>query len=422
MTETTQLRVRPAFRRASILVFVALLPLVAYSVWDYIESRRLTHAIDAIYAKREPLAPIRVSPMPDPDAEAERYYRAAAALAFEPYTIDDTTRRIMRADSTAQWPSDLIPELRQHVARFDEATRLADRAATLPFHGLTMTDGYWNSALAGLASELSRRAQLRALDGDGDGAIESLHSALQMQRPFDNRLFGVLRFPRDFAFVVGNSLPSGAALATLAEPLAASDTDDGPRRYWLRLRALILDQSPAVRPQGHWEDIATRPFTMHALVRQLDEVSALLAAADAPWPERIDRTVEVGRYPTSPRQRDPLALLRGLIEFQADRLAIIRCSRVAVAMERYRAEHGTYASHLDDLTPTYLPEPPRDPYTGKSILLSLSADSYAVYSVGRNRRDDGGADLGTRWSTAPVMSSATYGIDVGIRIPRSAAR
>jgi hypothetical protein len=422
MTETMRPSIRPGFRRASLVAFVVLLPFVAYSVWDYLESSRLTRAIDAIGAKGEPLAPVRTSPMPNAGAEAERYYRAGAALAFEPYTLDETARRILRADSTAQWPPDLIPELRQHVARFDEATRLADRAAPLPFHGVGMTDGYWNGALASLARELSLRAILRAIDGDGDGAIASLYSAVRMELPFESRLFGVLRFPRDFSFVVGSSRPSAAALATLADPLAAADRDDGTRRDWLRLRALIVDQSPAVRPQVHWEDIAARPFAMHALSRQLDEFSALLAAADAPWPDRIDRTVEVGGYPTAPPQRDPRVLLRGFIEFEADRLAMIRCSRIAVAMERYRAEHGSYASRLDALIPTYLPAVPVDPYSGKFMLLSSSADSYAVYSVGRNRRDDGGADLGTRWSTAPIFSSATYGADVGVRIGIALAR
>src|SRR5206468_4451945 len=109
-----------------------------------------------------------------------------------------------------------------------EATDFADRAAPLSFHGLPTTDQYLNSGVVSLANELSLRALLRAIEHDADGAIESLYVALQMQRPFEARLLGVMRFPADLAHVVERGRPSPAALIKLVDPLAAEDRDDGP--------------------------------------------------------------------------------------------------------------------------------------------------------------------------------------------------
>src|SRR5713101_10036427 len=106
-----------------------------------------------------------------------------------------------------------------------------------------------------------------------------------MQRPYD-RSFALWfhRLPADLADIIERNRPTSASLAKLEEPLSAADIDDGVGRELLRMRAAVVDQSPAVRPQYHWEDIAARPFSSHYLVRQLGVYSALLAATQTPWP------------------------------------------------------------------------------------------------------------------------------------------
>ena len=66
--------------------------------------------------------------------------------------------------------------------------------------------------------------------------------------------------------------------------------------------------------------------------------------------------------------------------------------------------------------PDYLPALPIDPFSGKPLILANEADGYVVYSVGANRRDDGGRDVSEGFALVPAWSRATYTADTGIRI------
>jgi hypothetical protein len=72
-----------------------------------------------------------------------------------------------------------------------------------------------------------------------------------------------------------------------------------------------------------------------------------------------------------------------------------RCARVAVALEQYRLDHkGRLPKKLAALTPKYLPAISADPFDGKPLRYMLLKDNhgYVVYSVGKDRKDDGGVD------------------------------
>jgi len=73
-------------------------------------------------------------------------------------------------------------------------------------------------------------------------------------------------------------------------------------------------------------------------------------------------------------------------------LAIVRTARIAVQIEQYRLAHGQLPQSLDQL-----PHPvPPDPFNGQSLIYRTVPGGYVVYSVGENRRDDGGTDLRNR--------------------------
>lgn len=79
----------------------------------------------------------------------------------------------------------------------------------------------------------------------------------------------------------------------------------------------------------------------------------------------------------------------------------------------YRQVTGRLPHALDDLVPGYLQSLPGDPFTGSPLRFRVSDDQYVVYSVGENRRDDGGnlVTLGERYDAARKK-----GNDVGIRV------
>jgi hypothetical protein len=61
-----------------------------------------------------------------------------------------------------------------------------------------------------------------------------------------------------------------------------------------------------------------------------------------------------------------------------------------LAILAYRQEHGRPPPRLDDLAPDYLTHVPLDPFANEPLRYRLTADSYVLYSVGPNGRDDGG--------------------------------
>ena len=63
---------------------------------------------------------------------------------------------------------------------------------------------------------------------------------------------------------------------------------------------------------------------------------------------------------------------------------------LGIVIESRRADTGVCPASLTDVEPM-LPEGlPLDPFTGNPYVYRLTGDSFLLYSLGRNRRDDGG--------------------------------
>ncbi len=63
---------------------------------------------------------------------------------------------------------------------------------------------------------------------------------------------------------------------------------------------------------------------------------------------------------------------------------------VGIALELYRRKFGEYPAKLEELVPRYLPEVPADRITGEGVRYRLVNGKPVVYSVGDDRKDDGG--------------------------------
>ena len=63
----------------------------------------------------------------------------------------------------------------------------------------------------------------------------------------------------------------------------------------------------------------------------------------------------------------------------------------AIALKRYRLEHGSYPASLNDLVPKFLAAAPIDFMDGKPLRYKLRPDGdFLLYSVGEDGVDDGG--------------------------------
>ena len=399
--------VRRRFLTASVIVFALLVPFVIHAAWDYAETWRLGQSIAEIRAKHEPLTiqEIQASHMLDGEAaDSARYYRAAAALAGPDASAMSIRARVTEALWSDAWPEALVGELRDRVARDGDALRLLDRATPLAFDGFG--PGNLNARIAEmltLARVAPLRTRLLAIDGDGNGAAASLYAELRLQRTFDvdpapSNLPGltIAGLADSVALIVNRSHPDAAALARIAVPLRELDRDDRLKRHLLRTRAAFFDNR-----LEHWS--LWRPWVLKLLNERIETLGALIEGAGRPWPRPLDRPS--GAYLSdSASERLFGEMDRGTMATVAIETAFIRCARSVVAVERYRLDHaGALPPRIQDLAPAYLDASPIDPFSGRPLRFVPQSGGYIVYSVGRDRRDQGGRltrrdspDLGIR--------------------------
>ena len=73
-------------------------------------------------------------------------------------------------------------------------------------------------------------------------------------------------------------------------------------------------------------------------------------------------------------------------------LAHQRLALTALAIERFRNDNSSLPGSLDDLVPKYCDETPEDPFTGWDLEFRHADKGYVIYSIGPDRKDDGGLE------------------------------
>ena len=174
----------------------------------------------------------------------------------------------------------------------------------------------------------------------------------------------------------------------------------------------------------------TRPARDHAVVSALIEFDDAIAAARQPWPQKIEEAARLGeKYPRAPGRGNLITGLvnvsgkhyaNNLLQFwlprTAEAVARTNASIGAIGVERWRADHrGALPSSLHDLVPQYLQLRLIDPYSGAEVKYVASGDGFKVYTVGSNKRDDGGT-----WEQRSDLMLARRGdpADIGIAVKR----
>lgn len=98
--------------------------------------------------------------------------------------------------------------------------------------------------------------------------------------------------------------------------------------------------------------------------------------------------------PASPSIVDKTLFFPSLIEGPMFSEARIRARNAlllgTLALRAYRLERGSYPPSLDALTPTFLQRVPRDPFSAASFRYRRTKNSYTLYSIGPDGKDDGG--------------------------------
>ncbi|MCI4445707.1 MAG: hypothetical protein JHC32_06725 [Candidatus Aminicenantes bacterium] len=85
-----------------------------------------------------------------------------------------------------------------------------------------------------------------------------------------------------------------------------------------------------------------------------------------------------------------LPYLYTIILREATLEAYLEAARTGMACKVYQRQHGKYPDNISDLVPDFLPAEPLDPFTGQPLVYKAKGDGFIVYSLGSNKKDDGG--------------------------------
>ena len=172
----------------------------------------------------------------------------------------------------------------------------------------------------------------------------------------------------------------------------------------------------------------SRPWRDHLAVAELREYDEVMAAASRPWPQVLDAAATLEKkYPRRPNRGNLVSAVAGMLGVHAansrfqfligpvtESVARVRACIGALAVARWRVEHaGALPASLHEIVPSYSSTPLLDPYTGQELKYVKSGNSYKVYSVGANRRDDGGT-----WEQTSDLQQSRRGnpLDIGIAV------
>lgn len=441
---------RSRVRRVGIRLFVLLVPIALWTLWDYIEARRLSRAVAEIRRRGEPVTTILgKNDAANAPRNAARFYDAAGALLDRQELYGPTgatsisaALRFGREDRAVT-----IQRIRQWLEHNQEAERLLDLGTDLEFTGFQPGTeyNYRFDRMYGLASLADMRRIERVDARDGDGAARAIVRQLRVARAGnasvfggDTRSFTIERALTELGAVL-EAHPSANALAQLASALAEHDRDSAIEEAALGSRAYLIDSfwsasgdwygRPSIRFSGNpLEPVAyfvLRPWFGHKVNAELRLMNAAVEQARKPWPERV--TFQ-GRDPSQIPGRvlvfrfdHPMQVVSHLHGRQAlglgRMLAALRTSAAAVAVERYRLAHdGAMPSTLDAVVPTLLPKVPIDPFSGAPLKYKTGADGHVVYSFGTNQKDDGGTQLKGPPPKTGTRDQLDAAPDIGVQV------
>ncbi len=440
----------------SLLLAILLAPFFAFWAWSAVEAARLDRMLDALEARHEPLdiAEFERKTLTAEQKQASHLYAQAGKL-MDDVSLPALAPAGKTIEALCSTPAGgererWITELHAIEQRYAMALGLLDRAAALDAAGWDEPDRPKTSDLTQpqrLAAINAVRIARRACGDDPAGASEALLTTLRIGRI---PLLTVQRLRTGHGLQsILSVAPSPAATLQAIQQEYEREADDHlveDALLYLRARWLsvatpgVFSDMPAAfaaRRITPLEAIAmrlSRPAREHATVSELREFDEVIEASKLPWPRKLDAPARLRRkYPRVRRTTVanvvnpfPGHFATGQLEFlvpvAAESLARTRASVGAVAVARWRADHaGALPASLHDLVPSYISAPLVDPYTGQEFKYviggperaALQGVGYRVYSVGANRKDDGG-----KWEQSSDLQWARRGepLDVGIAV------
>ena len=435
MDETlTEKQLLPRWRRILFwLVVVVMVLLAGVMLASYAVGRQLGAEIVKISEAGEPLTfpdlAKATSAQSPTDEDATRYY-VEALTSIDPASLPNLKRNFYRQNMTSlpanQFPGDLRESVSQNLADVEAVFEKLDKGASKPLdrfdigirEGIQAAGTHIQRANT-VVLLLSLRTMDLILQGRDDKVVDSVVSLLKLMRIFDfhptmivytikSQFVGLAC--EDVQLLLERGSASAESLAKLEKALSEVVGADALEKLFLAERVYQTEVGKNLIP----ENIASRflqeqapdfpervrlpgSFVGRLRLRQkarsyFRDMTRIIAASRRPWPGPLDEIFDKMFKSTKKpgKLKSSMAILTLLT---AEVFVAVRCTRLAVAIERYRAHQGDgkLPDTFDDLVPTYVEQVPLDPFTGEQLLYSHDEESYMVYSTGTNRVDDGGS-------------------------------
>lgn len=460
---------RPRTRRLFIILVVALTPFAVHAIWDQIEASLLARTVRELESRGEPIN-LRSQRSALPTAEerrAARLYAAAAELALGD-ARDNPDAHLRRpsvvVESSLPQPAlgQRLDDLERRYVDGQAALDLLDLATPLKFGGFGEGSSDLNgSGLTELNAINAIRTDIASARRQPDVAVGGIVESIRLQRTMPAGFYEQWATARTFEslrlLLLTNVLtvPSLERLQHAYEETpnrdrAASDLQMGRARiladFWpyppaLTSWAFRLNPPPRGGLLATLSFIAVRPLVTHRFRRMLQPFEEAIAAARLPWPSKLDAADALARkYSIDPVQKTfpkpSLASRLGFFEpylapsnlvwgLPSAGLTVARrnVALAVLAVERYRRDHAeAVPPTLDSLVPTYVTEVPTDPFSGGAVRYLAQPDSYTIYSIDVDRKDDGGALYGPYTQRRDGVFERGVVRDAGIRVTLSAAK
>ena len=253
-------------------------------------------------------------------------------------------------------------------------------------------------------------------------ALESLEGALSRCQPSEALLAtmqsAILQEDADLSFKFATRC-GGAYMMDISRSMEA---------YLLAQRDRLLEFE-ASQDERHPRQRVMDPAELKKLVRRslmyiFLSRTLLPGRAKAWWAKQLSIAVALHGLPEDPIGQQYLRLAaepNTSVEACMARVwpeflkahARLRVAAVALAVERFRIEHGNWPASLSQLVPSWLARVPTDPFDEKPIRYGTIPEGRVLYSVGPDRADD----RGTCWErrAAPVLDITFALFDPAVR-------
>lgn len=332
-----------------------------------------------------------------------------------------------KAQPPEQLTAEQAEQLEREMKLHSEAVTKARPLANMPYgrHPLHLEYNAMATILSSqqeirrVASLLNYDAMLLAQQNDIDGALRSARATINAGRSLGDEPLIISQLIRMACVAIGcngieralsQGVASEAELTRVQALLALEEAHPTMRIAARGERAMAYDTINKILdgritpsavhggPPGSgswWEDWIgiglSRRDALHTLqlMTELVETTRLPEEEQAESERKTEMSAKkLGREGMLTRSLIPAMSKVG--EACRRKQAQVRCLVTLVAVERYRVKNGKWPEQLEALTPGFLSELPTDPYDGKRVRMARRADGIVVYSVGMDKRDDGG--------------------------------